>query len=41
MLHYRYCYTAPLVQECCTIGARLLHFSGTAFSKCLKTDSFR
>ena len=38
MLHCWYSYAAPLVQGCCTIGARLLHFSGTVFSNCLKTD---
>ena len=29
MLHYWCRYAAPLVQLCCTFGARLLNFSGT------------
>ena len=36
MLHYRCKAAALLVQGCCTLGARLLHSSGTD-QNCLKS----
>ena len=35
-LYRQYTYAAPLVQGGCTVGARVLHFSGTAIYRCLQ-----